>query len=271
MTQEHADVDNVENGEGGASSGGSSNGGSDNDDKPITAKQLKAALASQRAHYEGQLEAQAREFEAFKSGAASRKDDDRQAPKRFTRAELKAAVDAGQITQEQADDRWASQVREEAIEHANATANAAVDARTKKERIDADISAYKRLKPEIMESGSETRKKVQEEFNYLTSIGQPKSVETELAAIRSVLGPLDKLQKAANSRRVEDHDEQGGSSGDSGGGKPTGKKLVDALKGEHKDFYQRGIKSGRYKDWEDVEKELSYASPNVRRRLGLPA
>lgn len=270
MASENADVNDVEDGEGGASSNGSSDGGSDKEDKPITAKQLKAALESQRRHYESQLQVEREKFDAFKAGAGSKKDDDRQAPKRYTLAQLKAAVDAGQITKEQADDTWATQVREEAIEVAERTANAAVAGTTQQQRITADLSAYKRLKPEIMEAGSEIRTKVAEEYQYLTSIGQPKTVETELAAIRAVLGPLDKLQKASSSRRVEDHDQQGGGSSSSSGDKPTGKKLFDRLNAENKAYYQSGIKSGRYKDLDDVEKELAYASPSVRRRLGLP-
>src|SRR3990167_8168251 len=56
----------------GAPAGGSPEGGSENDDKPITAKQLKAALENQRRHYEGKLDGQAREFEAFRAGAGQR-------------------------------------------------------------------------------------------------------------------------------------------------------------------------------------------------------
>ena len=58
----------------GAPDGGSSEDGSENDDKPVTAKQLKAALASQKRHYEGQLQSQRAEFESFKDGVGKRVD-----------------------------------------------------------------------------------------------------------------------------------------------------------------------------------------------------
>lgn len=254
----------------GAPSGGSPEGGSENDDKPITAKQLKAALASQARQYEERLSGQAREFEAFKAGGGGRKEQ-AEPPKRYTRAELRAAVEANQITAEQSDDIWAKQVREESREDAIAAATDVVTSKATKERIDADLTKYKRLKPEIMQAGSETRDKIVEEFNYLKSIGDPGTIETELKAIRAVLGPLDKLEKAAGARRSEESEEQGGS--DSGGGqrKNTSKKLVDHLNADAKAKYQERINKGLYKDWDAVEKELAYASRNVRQRLGLPA
>src|SRR3990167_1087022 len=192
----------------GAPAGGSPEGGSENDDKPITAKQLKAALASQRTHYEERLNGQAREFEAFKAGAGT-KEKPTELPKRYTQADLKAAVDAQQITQEQANDIWAKQMREETREIAEAAATAVVTGRTQKERIDSDLSAYKRLKPEIMERGSEVREKITEEFKYLVSIGKPQDESTELAAIRAVLGPLEKLENAAKARRAQEGEEIG--------------------------------------------------------------
>lgn len=264
------------NGQGGsgAPSGGSPEGGSENDDKPITAKQLKAALASQATRFNEQLAAKDREIEAFKAGAASNKNDDAPA-KRYTRAELKTLVDAGQITKEQSDDVWAEQVRKESLETAAAVAHETVTGTTRQERIDQDLESYKRLKPEIMEEGSETREKIKREFHYLVGLGDPGTgkgaLQTQLKAIRAVLGPLDNLEKAANASRAQESEQQGGGEGNRGGNSGGGsKKLVDHLKPDAKDFYEKGIKSGRYRDWDAVEAELKYASPNVRRRLGLP-
>jgi hypothetical protein len=272
LENERAGSGNPDESGSGAPEGGSPEGGSENDDKPITAKQLKAALASQRAHYEEKLSGQRAEFEAFKAGAGTKERPAAEKPKVYTKAELKAAVEAGQITQEQADARWDLQRDAEITERAETVALEAVTRKATKERIDADLKSYKRLKPEILERGSETREKIQEEFNYLTGIGKPADTSTELAAIRAVLGPLAKLEKAASAGRSEESHQEGGASG--GGDKPKGnssKKLVDHLKGDAKEHYERGIKQGRYKDWDAVEKELQYARPSVRQRLGLPA
>ena len=256
----------------GAPAGGSSEDGSENEGKldEKFEKRIKAALASQRAHYEAQLGGVRSELEAFKAGAASKGGNaDDATPKRHTRQELKAAVDAGQISQEQADEVWAKQVRTEAVESATAAATIAVSRQATKERIDTDIGSYKRLKPEIMENGSEVREKIREEYNYLVGLGAEKTSATELAAIRAVLGPLEKLERAAGARRSADHDQQGGSDS---GGRPKGgggKTLVDQLDARSKEFYEKGIKQGRYADWKAVEAELKYATPKRRAELGL--
>jgi len=258
----------------GAPSGGSPEGGSESELDEKFEKRIKAALASQRAHYESQLGNVRAEFEAYKAGAGSKEKAD-DTPKRFTWAQLKAAVDGGQITQEQANDTWAVQVRQEALEAASSAAHDIVDRKATKERIDGDIAEYTRLKPEIMDEGSEVRNRIKEEFKALVDMGMPgeagKNLSTQLAAIRAVLGPLDKLKNAASARRAQESEEQGGSGGGEPKNKGAGKKLVDHLKGDAKEFYERGIKQGRYKDWSAVEAELKYASPKVRERLGLPA
>lgn len=258
----------------GAPAGGSPEGGSENDDKPISARQLKAALASQEKRFKDELAAKERELEAFKAGLdKGRPPADK--PKVYSKPELKAAVDGGQITQEQADDIWDKQREAQIRESAKADALSAVNDRSTKERIDRDISRYKQLKPEIMERGSDVREKIAAEYQYLREAGSPESIATELVAIRAVLGPLEKLEKAADTRRAaESHQESGGGGegGDKKGGNSGGKKLVDHLKGDAKEYYEKGIKSGRYpKGWDDVEAELKYASPGVKRRLGLPA
>ena len=261
------DGENTVQGGSGAPSGGSSEDGSENESlEDKFERRIKAALANQKTQLRAEFDAQ---LQAFKAGAASqeKKPD---APKRFTRKELNAAVDAGQITRDQADEVWDGQVRAEAKEEATRTAREVVLGTATQERVDADLSSYKRLKPEIMEEGSETRESIKAAFKRMTSRGSPANEATELAAIEAVLGPLDKLENAAKATRSqESHQESGGGKPAGGGG--SGKKLVDHLKGEAKEYYAEQIKKGLHKDWDSVEKELKYASRGVRQRLGLPA
>ena len=261
-----------EDGQGGsgAPSGGSPEGGSENETADAKfERRIKAALANQKASLRAEFDAQ---LQAFRAGADSQQPKREEAPKRYTRKELNAAVEAGQISRDQADEVWDTQVRTEATEVAARTAREVVVGNATKERIDADLASYKRLKPEIMDKSSETRGKIVEEFTYLVGIGKPRDEATELAAIRAVLGPLEKLERVARaSRSEESHQESGGSgSGDrpKGGG---GKGLVDKLDARAKEHYEKGIKQGRYKDWKEVEAELKYATPQRRQQLGLPA
>lgn len=232
-------------------------------------KRIKAALANQRSHYESQLSNVRAEFESFKAGAGSntpapKKDE----PKRFTRAELSAAVEARQITQDQADEAWAGQVEKDATDRATRTALAAVDDRQKKERVDSEIAKYTALKPEILQKGSELRQQVTDEYKSLVASGSPEGVPTELAAIKAVLGPLTKLEKAAGARREADPDQQGGGNDGRPAKKSGNGKLVDTLSPREKEHYEKGIKAGRYKDWTEVESELKYANPNLRQKHG---
>lgn len=264
-----ADDDVDGQGGSGAPSGGSPDGGSENELEAKFERRIRAALENQKRHYETQLDNVRAEFSAFKEGVG-KKDAPSGQPRVYTRAELKAAVDAGQISQEQADVQWDRQRDAEITERAETVALETVARKATKERIDSDIASYKRLKPEIMEKGSETREKIADEFKYLVSIGKPRDEATELAAIRAVLGPIEKLEKAAGARRPSDPDQQGGGGGD-GRPKAAGNKLVDKLDPRWKEHYEKGIKQGRYADWKAVEAELKFATPQRRQQMGIPA
>lgn len=254
----------------GAPAGGSPEGGSENDDKPITAKQLKAILASQERGFNEKLAAKDAEFEAFKAGISSKGAEPKQElPRTYTRAELAEAVKAESITQAQADDIWDRQREAEITEKATKAATAAVSGKAAAQRITADLSKYKRLAPEILQTGSEERLRIVNEFNQLVDDGMPRNLATELAAIRAVMGPLDRLEKARSAQRSVESEQQGGGSGKGMGGK--GKTLADQLNPRAREYYEGGIKSGRYKDWKAVEDELKYASPARRQSLGLSA
>lgn len=246
----------------GAPEGGSPEGGSEKDAlEEKFERRIKSALASQKQHHDREVAAVRAEFEALKSGVGARKDPPAEQPKRYTRADLRAAVTALQITQEQSDDIWDKQVKDEAKEAAVQAADEHVTRKTAKERIDADLATYKRLAPEVMEEGSEVREAIKREFQALVQSGMPgrdgQNLVTQLAAIKAVMGPLDKLEKARGARRQVEHDEQSGGSG--GRRDNSGKSKVDQLDARKKSYYEQGIKSGRYKDWKAVEAELEFA------------
>lgn len=253
----------------GAPKGGSPEGGSDNDDKPITAKQLKAALESQKRHYEGQLQGQRAEFESFKEGVGKREQPRVEQPKVYAKADLKAAVAAGSISQEQSDDIWERQQEAQITARAETAALNAVTASQAKERIDSDLAKYKRLAPEILDKASEERQKIVTKYRRMVANGLPDNLATELEAIEAVMGPLEKLEKARSVSRHVEHDEQGGSSGERGKG-GSGKTLADKLAPRYKEHYEAQIKSGRYKDWKEVEAEIKFATPQRRQQMGLP-
>lgn len=264
---EGADPGNPDKSGSGAPEGGSPKGGSESESEKFE-RRIKAALANQATQLRADFD---RQLAAFRAGASSQQKEEEK-PQRYTRQQLKQAVDAGQISQEQADDVWARQLEADVTERATAVATNAVSQKATKERVDRELADYKRLKPEIMDRGSELRGDIAEAYRRMVGRGLPETEATELAAIESVLGPLDKLENAAKARRApESHQESGGGDGKQAGGGKTGKKLVDQLNAPSKDYYEKGIKAGRYKSWDDVEAELKYATPRTRQKLGLAA
>lgn len=232
----------------------------------VPASRLKAALADQQRRHEGQLGNLRAEFEAFKAGVSKAPQDRKEAPKRFSRAELSAAVKAEQITQEQADDIFAKQVENDAVEKATRAALDAVNGTTQQKGIDSDLAQYKRLEPALRDKSSEIFERATEEFRYLRERGHPDNLATELAAIRAVLGPLDKLEKAKSAQRSAEHHEESGGGGE---GSKAPKKVLDSMSAREKAYYQGLIDRGHHKDWAEVEKLLKdHARPELRRRAG---
>lgn len=241
----------------GASGGGSDEDQSKQSNDVVPKSQFLAALKSANEKYaaleaklDAVIETRAKTVEA----------------KRYTRAELNAMVAAGTATQEQADSQMDFQLREEAKSEAARVSTEIVSQAQRKTLVDSEIARYKSLAPEILDDTHETRDRIKEEYKYLLGLGDSNSVETQLKAIRAVLGPLDRLEKARSGRKdLESHQETGG---EGSGKSKTPKSLVDTLSSREKDYYDGMIKKGQYKDWKAVEDELKFARPDVRRKAG---
>lgn len=260
----YAEADDGDGAGGGAPGGGSPEGGSGkpgDGDKQIPESRLKAALANQAQQLKAEFEA--RLAEATKPKA--------EAPQRYSKAQLSAAVERGDISQEQADQTWEAQLRAEVRTEAREEALETVSQAERKRLVDSEVNRYSTVAPEILEAGHATRTEIQNAYNGLLALGQKPSAATQLAAIRQVLGPIDKLERARSGRfQRESHQETGGAGGESGGQRKAGNgKLADQLSASAREHYETGIKRGRYKDWAEVEAELKYASPGAKARLGI--
>ena len=177
-------------------------------------------------------------------------------PKRYTRADLNAAVTAGQRTDAQADELLAKQIKEDTKNEVTQEVLSTVKAEAAQQKVVSDLAEYKRLAPEILDEDSDTRKKIGEEYRDLVDAGMPNNLATERAAIRAVLGPLEKLKVAKSARRDDEHHEE---TGGRSSGNRTPKNKVEGLSARQKEFYDSKIKLGVYKDWKEVEAELAYS------------
>ena len=117
-----------------------------------------------------------------------------------------------------------------------------------------------------MRDGTEEREKVAKEYRDLVARGSPKDRSTELAALRVVFGSIEKIEKAQSRSKPDvQSDEQTGAGGDTGGGEAD---KVKGLTARERAYYTDQIAKGRYKDWDAVKEELTYAKTALRRKMG---
>ena len=188
--------------------------------------------------------------------------------KTFTRTELSAAVESGQITQIQADRILDDQAQAATAKTVEQTVNTALATRDRVSTVQSDMGEYIKVRPELKDPSSKLRIRVQEEYSYLVgTLGQAAGAATELAAVRAVLGPTTNMRKVGKVEAVrESHSEGsgGGADVDAGAGE-KGKPKPVKLTQREKDYYSPRVGPGKmYSTWDAVQEELQYARPDVR-------
>lgn len=177
------------------------------------------------------------------------------ADKTFTRAQLRASVAAGDITEDQMDDILEAQLEKKLTAKLEGKTVSTVAAADQARSIQAKIDGYVDVHPDLVVDGSDLRKRVQVEFNELVAIGDdPKNVATQLKAIRAAVGPL---KQQGRRPKPESFDDTGGAGGnddrdDSGG-------VWKGIPARNKAYYQKLISKGIYKGESDktLAKELN--------------
>lgn len=183
-----------------------------------------------------------------------------------TRAELLQLVGSGDLTQEQADAIWEKQIVERAKREATTEVGQTLSASERARKVDAELKGYRELVPDAWTEGSDERQRVEAEFRHLTGVlGHPATKETEAAALRAAFGDLTALRAASSAKPgpADTHAETGGGKPPASGGAGKGGDVLKTLTVAQKQHYQKGIDSGRYKDWGAVKAELEY-KPKAR-------
>lgn len=185
-----------------------------------------------------------------------------QEPKVYTRQELAGLVDDGKLEQGQADQIMENQLRAKVTQEAKDAAVSAVAMQSRTERVNGEIAQYRAAVPDVDVAGSAARQRVEQEFQYLVTLGDKADAATELKALRAVYGPVNKLQKSEPSR--ETHQETGASEPEGDDDTRTD-GLPKGLTAAQRAYYKPLI--GRlYKDWDAVKEELKYANPRLSKR-----
>jgi hypothetical protein len=182
-----------------------------------------------------------------------------QEPRDYTVTELDSAVQAGQITQAQRDQIFATQVERAAMRKATEAATQIVETTTRENALDGELQQYASAAPDLMREGSPLRARVAEEFEYLVSRGAPRDMSTELAAARAVMGPPDRARAHAQGRtRGADR------SFDSFSGRPQTPRerreddVWNRLTPAQQQYYSKQMQNGIYADRSAVIKELTW-------------
>lgn len=183
----------------------------------------------------------------------------------YTPAQLRAFVEDGRISQEQADSIYQKQQQQE-IDRRIAKAVQESTARNEETRsVTMKLEAYKGLIPDLMSDGSQSRAKVAQHYRRLVATfgqQQPDSIgdqRIQLAACEAAFGTVEDIQRRKSldmtSESRETHQDSGSDS-DSG---VAESKVARRLDARQRSYYQRMIDNGFYKDWKEVEAELKYA------------
>lgn len=180
-----------------------------------------------------------------------------QEPREYSVSELDQAVAAGQITQQQRDHMFAQQVRNGAIREATTAARAVVETETRVNHLDVELKDYAKLAPDLMADGSPLRQRVASEYEYLVSKGAPRDLTTELAATRSVMGPIERARAYAQGKR-RGPDAFGDSSGSMTPQERREAGAWERIPAEKRGYYEKQINSGLYPNKAAVLAELNW-------------
>jgi hypothetical protein len=143
--------------------------------------------------------------------------------KNYSLKEVNAAVAAGQITREMADD-YIENVIIPAKSKAQLDAREAERAKkTPIERAHVDVLQYIDYVPALRDRTSADFRKVAGEYQKLVADGHPPDDRTELVAAKLVYGDLDSLKRKAELRALNNNAPKMGTDGHGGGSQPAGK------------------------------------------------
>lgn len=172
--------------------------------------------------------------------------------KEVSRETLLESVDAGEMTQAEADNLWEEQIA------TNVTKRIAGDiktATTEKNHRDG-VKAYEDAVPALCDKNSEVFERVTKEYDHMADeLGFARDNATMCAALRAVLGPVKSLKNSVPESSLETYQE---TAGGGGGSRPQG-DVPAGLTAREKTHYENAIRTGGYKDWNDVAETLKFS------------
>ena len=223
----------------------------------------KAAESRMQEEREGRIRAEA-EAQVLRETRAA-KVDDKPAEKELSWNELKQLVSDQKLTEAEALDYREKVVAKRAVAQAEANITNKFSQQSRDQRLDSEIGKYKDAIPDVNVLGTDERKKFDTEFRFQVDFAgmDPKSLTTQLAALRAVYGPVDKAVQYAKARTKASSAEPYAETSGGGGVTATlNKTWKDKLAPHETAHYERMISRGRYGDpataWDRVKDEIDF-------------
>lgn len=195
-------------------------------------------------------------IEALRVAVGRDNNSNKSSPPQPNRAQLLAAVERGELSQDEADTLWGRQLRSEILAEARETAQReAVESSTANA-----IEEYKMKNPGLGDPSSPQYQRVVAEVNTLVRAGLPDNKATLLAALRGVIG-AQAQQPTGERVRAEPHRDQTGGSGQGsdGGGSDSKTEEPDwfgKLSVRRKDYYRQKLSVGVYRGFDQIKDEI---------------
>lgn len=191
-----------------------------------------------------------------------------EAPKFYTRQELRGYVEQGIIDE----DQMAEVLERQNLEKAKIEAQKAYHEQQRSNLILSQLNEYSQLVPGWNVVGQPANTQAAHEYQRLLNLGHPQSDLTRLAALENTFGTLQRIKEArATQARTNQERQTPPVSGRRGGTPPSSTTSKDPLKaisreqlGEYKKLIDKGLYPG---GWNEVREELRYVATkqNVNR------
>lgn len=183
----------------------------------------------------------------------------------YTWDQLEAAIAEGKITRQWAQDHREKVIAKRVAQEVLHKVESQTQTTQRTSTLQSEVDRYKAAVPELMQTGSMERTKIQQEYNYLVgTLGYPATLATELAATRAALGSIETVERTAQAKRTTTKEPFMETHSSARKPQPTGKREVDKLDERQKTHYAKMIDSGHYRGWDEVEEELKWTRPSLK-------
>lgn len=174
--------------------------------------------------------------------------------KRFTRAELRVAVNEGKFDDDQMEEFWANQQREVHNEDTEKIVRAHAKQESSASLVVTETQRYMDNYPEVSKEGSPIWNKAKKEYDFLIKLGDEPNKTTELKALRAALGSSTRIKEHTQALRETVNET---SSNTSGGGTGRHGDIFDKMPTKYRNYNRERYKNGQV-NLETLEKELPY-------------